>query len=65
MLDSEQSLTIEELADRTGTPVRTIRFYIAEGLLPELRPNILLRLGGGSEQDEGCSRESGNASQVD
>ncbi len=33
MLDNEEALTIEELADRTGTPVRTIRFYITEGLL--------------------------------
>lgn len=34
MLENEQALTIEELAERVGTPVRTIRFYIAEGLLP-------------------------------
>jgi DNA-binding transcriptional MerR regulator len=27
-------LTIEELADQVGVPVRTIRYYIAEGLLP-------------------------------
>ena len=33
MLENEQALTIEELAERVGTPVRTIRFYIAEGLL--------------------------------
>ncbi len=30
----EQTLTIEELAERAETSVRTIRFYIAEGLLP-------------------------------
>lgn len=34
MLDNELELTIEELAERVGIPVRTIRFYIAEGLLP-------------------------------
>ena len=33
MLENEQTYTIEELAERVGTPVRTIRFYIAEGLL--------------------------------
>jgi DNA-binding transcriptional MerR regulator len=33
MLD-EQTLTIEELAERAELSVRTIRFYIAEGLLP-------------------------------
>jgi DNA-binding transcriptional MerR regulator len=33
MLGNEQTYTIEELAERVGTPVRTIRFYIAEGLL--------------------------------
>lgn len=27
-------LTIEELAERTGLSIRTIRFYITEGLLP-------------------------------
>jgi DNA-binding transcriptional MerR regulator len=27
-------LSIEELAERAGVPVRTIRYYIAEGLLP-------------------------------
>lgn len=27
-------LSIEELAERVGVPVRTIRFYISEGLLP-------------------------------
>jgi DNA-binding transcriptional MerR regulator len=34
MLEEEQTLTIEELAERAETSVRTIRFYIAEGLLP-------------------------------
>lgn len=34
MQDNEQTLTIEELAEQVGTAVRTIRFYIAEGLLP-------------------------------
>src|SRR5215469_2099088 len=33
MLENEQTFTIEELAERVGTPVRTIRFYIAGGLL--------------------------------
>src|SRR5690242_10862011 len=33
MLENEQTYTIEELAEQVGTPVRTIRFYIAEGLL--------------------------------
>jgi DNA-binding transcriptional MerR regulator len=33
MLEDEQTFTIEELAERVGIPVRTIRFYIAEGLL--------------------------------
>jgi DNA-binding transcriptional MerR regulator len=32
--ENDRGLTIEELAERTGTPVRTIRFYIAERLLP-------------------------------
>ncbi len=27
-------LTIEELAKRAGVPVRTVRYYIAEGILP-------------------------------
>lgn len=27
-------LTIEELAQRAGVPVRTVRYYIAEGILP-------------------------------
>jgi DNA-binding transcriptional MerR regulator len=30
----ERGLTIEELAERAGVPVRTVRFYIAERLLP-------------------------------
>jgi DNA-binding transcriptional MerR regulator len=30
----EISLTIDELSERTQTPVRTVRYYIAEGLLP-------------------------------
>ena len=34
MLGEEQTLTIEELAEQAETSVRTIRFYIAEGLLP-------------------------------
>lgn len=34
MLEEEQTLTIEELAERAETSVRTVRFYIAEGLLP-------------------------------
>jgi DNA-binding transcriptional MerR regulator len=34
MPGEEQTLTIEELAERAETSVRTIRFYIAEGLLP-------------------------------
>jgi len=29
-----RGLTIEELAERAGVPVRTVRFYIAERLLP-------------------------------
>lgn len=34
-MDTEAiGLTIEELAERAGVPVRTIRYYIAEGLLP-------------------------------
>src|SRR5690242_16892572 len=31
---NERDLTIEELAERVNVPVRTIRFYISEGLLP-------------------------------
>jgi DNA-binding transcriptional MerR regulator len=34
MLEDEHTLTIEELAERAEISVRTIRFYIAEGLLP-------------------------------
>ena len=33
MQGNERELTIEELSERIGIPVRTIRFYIAEGLL--------------------------------
>jgi DNA-binding transcriptional MerR regulator len=32
--DVEDGLSIEELAERAGVSVRTIRFYIGEGLLP-------------------------------
>jgi DNA-binding transcriptional MerR regulator len=31
---NDTSLSIEELAERTQTPVRTVRYYIAENLLP-------------------------------
>src|SRR3954464_11640452 len=34
MAGDEQGLTIEELARRADVPVRTVRFYIAERLLP-------------------------------
>lgn len=34
MLKNELELTIEQLADRVGVPTRTVRYYIAEGLLP-------------------------------
>ncbi len=34
MTEREEGLTIEELAARVGVPVRTVRFYITEGLLP-------------------------------
>jgi DNA-binding transcriptional MerR regulator len=34
MRDGEARYTIDELADLVGVSVRTIRFYIAEGLLP-------------------------------
>lgn len=34
MDQDEISLTIEELSEQTQTPVRTVRYYIAEGLLP-------------------------------
>lgn len=30
----DPELTIQDLADREGVPVRTIRYYVAEGLLP-------------------------------
>jgi DNA-binding transcriptional MerR regulator len=33
MTPSERELTIDELADAVGVPVRTVRYYIAEGLL--------------------------------
>jgi DNA-binding transcriptional MerR regulator len=33
MQENEYGLTIEELAERVEVPVRTIRFYISEGLL--------------------------------
>jgi DNA-binding transcriptional MerR regulator len=32
--NAEPLLTMDELAARVGVPVRTVRFYIAEGLLP-------------------------------
>jgi DNA-binding transcriptional MerR regulator len=34
MSDVVPDMTIEELSERTDTPVRTIRFYISEELLP-------------------------------
>lgn len=34
---SEDDLTVDELAARTGMTVRTVRFYAAEGLLPPPR----------------------------
>jgi DNA-binding transcriptional MerR regulator len=34
MADVARDLSIEELADAAGVPVRTVRFYISEGLLP-------------------------------
>lgn len=34
MEEKEIELTIEELAEHVGVPVRTVRFYISEGLLP-------------------------------
>ncbi|HUY99339.1 MAG TPA: MerR family transcriptional regulator [Thermomicrobiaceae bacterium] len=33
-MDESGELTIEELAERVDVPVRTVRYYIAEGLLP-------------------------------
>jgi len=35
MEESIDALTVEELAERSETPVRTIRYYIGEGLLPK------------------------------
>lgn len=34
MNEDEHGLSIEDLATQVGVPVRTIRYYIAEGLLP-------------------------------
>ncbi|MBO9404927.1 MAG: MerR family transcriptional regulator, partial [Thermomicrobium sp.] len=34
---TDRSLTIQELAARTGIPPRRIRFYVARGLLPPPR----------------------------
>ena len=34
MAEITRELSIEELADAAGVPVRTVRFYISEGLLP-------------------------------
>src|SRR5947209_13631128 len=34
MQEDTSHLTIEELAERVDIPVRTVRYYIAEGLLP-------------------------------
>ena len=34
MNDDERRLSIEDLAGAVGLPVRTVRFYIAEGLIP-------------------------------
>lgn len=33
MVDGRTEFNLEELAERAGVPVRTVRFYIAEGLL--------------------------------
>jgi DNA-binding transcriptional MerR regulator len=33
MADGGKELTIEQLADRAGVPVRTVRYYISQGLL--------------------------------
>jgi DNA-binding transcriptional MerR regulator len=33
-MTDRSAFTIEELAERVGAPVRTVRFYIAEGLVP-------------------------------
>jgi DNA-binding transcriptional MerR regulator len=35
MADQSKSWTLEELAEESDTPVRTIRYYISEGLLPK------------------------------
>ncbi|HET7036098.1 MAG TPA: MerR family transcriptional regulator [Thermomicrobiaceae bacterium] len=34
MSDDAAELTIDELAERSGVPARTIRYYISQGLLP-------------------------------
>lgn len=34
MEENREQLTIEDLAERGGAPIRTIRYYITEGLLP-------------------------------
>jgi DNA-binding transcriptional MerR regulator len=34
MMDDEQSYSLSELTDEAGVSVRTVRYYIAEGLLP-------------------------------
>ena len=34
MDQDEISLTIDELSEQTPTPLRTVRYYIAENLLP-------------------------------
>ncbi len=34
MTERDHSLTIEDLAERAEVPIRTIRYYISEGLLP-------------------------------
>lgn len=33
-MSANSTLTVDELADQTGVPVRTVRYYISEGLLP-------------------------------
>jgi DNA-binding transcriptional MerR regulator len=48
MNDGERSFDLDELAALSGTPVRTIRFYIQEGLVP--RP---LGLGRGARYGPG------------
>jgi DNA-binding transcriptional MerR regulator len=37
--DTDELLTIDELAARTGMTVRTVRFYAGQGLLPQPRRN--------------------------